>query len=458
VDCNNAPVKISCPNKTPVFISGNLGCTPTGCGTGTIQYNIRNSSNVSVTSGTFMAQYFNLQLLAGWFDPLGGQYSMELVTICGNNTCRCKLNFIVPACPKSCLCDDNFAAEVSLGFSTQHYTIPVCRKKFTPKNLCPNDKVKWTLNGIAMQSSTGTNPVIFNILPANSTVCMIVERMESPNKICRDTFCQFFQTCKYKLTPSLICQFPKNSTFDGGIDGSFSDGGMMPEWTLKSGRGVVISDEGIDFENVLLIADKNNPSDLYQNCCLDPLGKKKILSNIQLNIQNYGYEKLQEGSKIKIFSAPSDVTVTDLDLKGEIDISAISFGWSNLSLALQDVIWEYNNLVIRFENPNENDAFIRIDNLCLDFVSGTADVDSKNNFSIYPNPTTGHLTIQFTSSTEQDLTLKVMDVLGREVSRSTINIGSTNYSFNIDDFAGIYIIQLTDKSGNSSQRKVIKIE
>jgi len=177
-----------------------------------------------------------------------------------------------------------------------------------------------------------------------------------------------------------------------------------------------------------------------------------------LNIQNYGYEKLQEGSKIKIFSAPSDVTVTDLDLKGEIDISAISFGWSNLSLALQDVIWEYNNLVIRFENPNENDAFIRIDNLCLDFVSGTADVDSKNNFSIYPNPTTGHLTIQFTSSTEQDLTLKVMDVLGREVSRSTINIGSTNYSFNIDDFAGIYIIQLTDKSGNSSQRKVIKIE
>jgi len=97
----------------------------------------------------------------------------------------------------------------------------------------------------------------------------------------------------------------------------------------------------------------------------------------------------------------------------------------------------------------------------FEFVQcGTSATDDflKDQINVYPNPTTGHLTIQFKSSTEQDLTLILMDVLGKEVNRSTINIGSTNYSFNIDDLAGIYIIQLTDKSGNSSQRKVIKIE
>ena len=86
------------------------------------------------------------------------------------------------------------------------------------------------------------------------------------------------------------------------------------------------------------------------------------------------------------------------------------------------------------------------------------DDDFFQNFSIYPNPTTGQLTIQFTSQTNHDLTLKVLDVLGRQANSGIIQKGSSNYSFSIDDLAGIYIIQITDSSGNASQRKVIKIE
>ncbi len=458
VDCNNTPITISCPNKTPVFISGNLGCNPTGCTSGTMQYLIKNSSNVLVASGTIAAPNFNLQLLAGWFDPLGDLYNIEFITICGSNTCRCKLNFIVPPCPKSCLCDNNFNAEVSLGFSTQHFNFPVCKKKFTPKSLCPKDKVKWTLNGVTITSSIGHDPVIFNILPINSTVCMIVERIESPNKICRDTICQFYKTCKFKNTPNLICTFPKNSIFDGGIEGSFSDVGMMPNWVLKSGRGAVFSDEGIDFENVMLVSNKTHPADLYQSCCIDPLEPKKLLTNIQLDVQNYGFEKLAKGSKLRIFSGPSDVTVTDMDLKAEVDVSEISFGWNSLSVNVQNAEWNYNNMVIRFENPSDQDAFIRLDNLCFDFVSGISNEAFENNFSIYPNPTTGQLTIQFGSSIEQDISLKVLDILGREVHKGFIQKGSSSLNFSIDELAGIYIIQLKDSDGNMSQRKVIKIE
>ncbi|MBK9254922.1 MAG: HYR domain-containing protein [Saprospiraceae bacterium] len=81
-----------------------------------------------------------------------------------------------------------------------------------------------------------------------------------------------------------------------------------------------------------------------------------------------------------------------------------------------------------------------------------------NEYSIFPNPTTGQLTIQFTSNVEEDVSLKVFDILSREVSRSIIDKGRNTHNFTIEDKAGIYIVQLTDKKGSTTQRKVIKIE
>jgi hypothetical protein len=457
VDCNNAPALISCPNKKVVTITAQMGCLPAGCSSNITQYVIKDASNITVTSGTLSGT--TLQLLSGWFDPLGGLYSIEFTTLCGSSVCKCKLNFIVPACPKKCLCDKDFEAEIGLGFSTYHYPIPICKKRFTPRNLCPKDKVIWTLNGISQDTSSGLDPVIFNILPSNSTVCMIMERMESPNNLCRDTICQFYNSCRSKSTPSILCNYPKNPTFDGSIEGKLNDGGMIPDWKLISGKGFVFTEEGIDFENVKLKASKNSPADLYQNCCLDgPLGKNVTISKMTFDIQNFGFEKLLPGSKMKIFSAPSDVTVTDVDLIGEIDISNISFGWEQRTISFPATLWKFNNLVIRFENPSLEEASIRIDNLCMDFVNSTFDDTFKNDFTLYPNPTTGHMTIQFASDTEQDYTLKVLDILGREVNSGIIDKGSSNFNFSIDDMAGIYIIQVTDGKGNSSQRKVIKIE
>ncbi len=78
--------------------------------------------------------------------------------------------------------------------------------------------------------------------------------------------------------------------------------------------------------------------------------------------------------------------------------------------------------------------------------------------TVKPNPTTGHVNIQFSSNTEQELSLKVMDILGRTVNKGIIDVGRSSFDVWIDDLAGIYIIELADKQGNSFQRKVIKIE
>lgn len=81
-----------------------------------------------------------------------------------------------------------------------------------------------------------------------------------------------------------------------------------------------------------------------------------------------------------------------------------------------------------------------------------------NEITIFPNPTTGQLTVQFASNIEEDMALAVYDVLGREVIKKIIEKGSISHNFMIQDKAGIYIVQLTDKKGSTTQRKVIKIE
>ncbi len=90
-------------------------------------------------------------------------------------------------------------------------------------------------------------------------------------------------------------------------------------------------------------------------------------------------------------------------------------------------------------------------------TTGTNDIFT-NQIDIFPNPTTGQLTIQFASPPEEDITLKVFNLLGKEVSKQIIYNGSIIHFFTIEEMAAIYIVQLSDTQGNTFQKKVIKIE
>ncbi|MBK7008414.1 MAG: hypothetical protein IPH36_07205 [Saprospiraceae bacterium] len=191
VDCDNAPVLIPCPDKSPVFISGYIGCLPTNvCNTNNVTYVIKDIDGVPVVNGVLNANSFNLQLIGSWFSPIGGTYNIEFTTYCNGSPCKCRLNFIVPSCPKSCLCDQSFNTDIDLGFDIQNFK-GGCKKKLTPNKLCPKDKVTWTLNGVVVLPSTfGEDPKYITLTnPTSNNVCMIVNREESSNIKCRDTFC-----------------------------------------------------------------------------------------------------------------------------------------------------------------------------------------------------------------------------------------------------------------------------
>lgn len=84
-------------------------------------------------------------------------------------------------------------------------------------------------------------------------------------------------------------------------------------------------------------------------------------------------------------------------------------------------------------------------------------LNSKNNFSFFPNPASNQLTIEYNN--EADFTkpkeLKLIDVLGRVVKTLTIEIKTQK--INIEELPnGVYYLQLQTQNGLSITKKLVK--
>jgi hypothetical protein len=77
--------------------------------------------------------------------------------------------------------------------------------------------------------------------------------------------------------------------------------------------------------------------------------------------------------------------------------------------------------------------------------------------SIFPNPTSGKVTIEFSSETSQQFNISVTDISGRSVLAKDIKAAAGMNSSVIDLTemgAGLYLVYIKDANGNSSVTKV----
>jgi hypothetical protein len=80
--------------------------------------------------------------------------------------------------------------------------------------------------------------------------------------------------------------------------------------------------------------------------------------------------------------------------------------------------------------------------------------------SIYPNPSNGDMiAINFTDLTSNQVQVRVMDAMGREVFRTAYSVeGSLNQIITFDQTlaAGMYMVEMTDGSHVVSERMIVK--
>jgi len=86
-------------------------------------------------------------------------------------------------------------------------------------------------------------------------------------------------------------------------------------------------------------------------------------------------------------------------------------------------------------------------------------VGSGSSYFVYPNPTSGKVTINTTSDVSEQVTTEVVDAIGKVVQKHIINFNASakSHDLNISELAtGMYFIRLTPKDGKPELIKVIK--
>ena len=158
-------------------------------------------------------------------------------------------------------------------------------------------------------------------------------------------------------------------------------------------------------------------------------------------------------------SAPSALTVSVTATDNNITAFG-NGGTGNLSYSINGVDFQTSN---EFNNlPNGNYTVTVIDeNGCMDtsleiLIDFTSldELDFDIVFQLYPNPTSGQMTLVLDQSTERDLVFRIYDVIGRVVQEVTLEKTSNYLQQQIDVAklsAGSYEVVLTD--GNLFGRK-----
>lgn len=136
--------------------------------------------------------------------------------------------------------------------------------------------------------------------------------------------------------------------------------------------------------------------------------------------------------------------------------------------------WQYVNCIslgqvdsIKFEMKSSDNsfgfmnqpAFFSIDNFVIQSTVGVEELTSTSNISLFPNPTTQHVFLNFESNVQSELNIHIFDIAGKEIQNTTIKnlVGNNQHKINTTNLeSGIYYIEITDNN-SSKKLKFIKL-
>jgi len=151
------------------------------------------------------------------------------------------------------------------------------------------------------------------------------------------------------------------------------------------------------------------------------------------------YKKWQDSlSTSPVISTPF-VPVTTADWRQEtIDLTPLHFS---------------DNVIIKFRNINNNQNNLYIDDVNLNFLTGITETLDGNVVSIYPNPSSGNITINTSTLKSTGLKIILCDAVGRTVMVKNYSLPITAIDMDLSSLSdGVYLIHLDDGSGSFTQK------
>jgi hypothetical protein len=154
-----------------------------------------------------------------------------------------------------------------------------------------------------------------------------------------------------------------------------------------------------------------------------------------------------------------DITITQTDgVNLSANASGAAYQWLDCDNGNAPITGETNQA---FEATNNgNYAVVVTENGCSDTSNciavnnvGLKDLEDLSGIKIYPNPTTGTVTVSFNNMQEGQFSLELLDATGRLMTRQLIQNNSTQVSLKSYE-SGIYIIRISNGNRQSIHRVI----
>ncbi|MBK9687528.1 MAG: T9SS type A sorting domain-containing protein [Saprospiraceae bacterium] len=351
---------------------------------------------------------------------------------------------------RNCDCDNQFKNDVNQGFLINH-VINSCDKKFTPHRLSVCDRVTWKVNGVVVANNSGYNSTVgpFQLISGLNEVCMIVTRPSSTTT-CRDTFCQQIFCLSNPSCPNV----PNSGLNNDGNTGLLRDVGIS-DWKSCDDNVIIHEDGYLDQGSLLMAGSKTKPAIIV----VDRKESNKILKSVNFALKQYFTDKLDTNTMITLQNQ------SELCGGQVIELSAINLsnrikGWENFSFEINNTMeLPYRFMAMKVDS---RDTFppnmYKIDNICFDLISALAN-EEADNITIYPNPTSSHITLDFNNGNAAFERASILDLHGRLIK--SVPLAKGIYKKEIDLFkfeSGMYLLSIMDRSGSSVIRKIVKVD
>jgi hypothetical protein len=119
------------------------------------------------------------------------------------------------------------------------------------------------------------------------------------------------------------------------------------------------------------------------------------------------------------------------------------------------------SVMFAFQNRGFYGQGLYLDNINLynSLITNVKDIDNRNNISVYPNPSSGNITINISAATKEEYQLDIFNVVGQKVyteQLTTLNC-SLKKEINLMSFGkGLYILNFTSNKKTSCIKVIVE--
>jgi Secretion system C-terminal sorting domain len=222
---------------------------------------------------------------------------------------------------------------------------------------------------------------------------------------------------------------------------------------------VIDSSGSSDYGHLILHGGKENFGAVWQKLNL----KQNKFTTVEFAFKNYLGSQMPKGTVLEfrlendsLPGGPSQVIYTH-------EIKDTASSWLSILKSIElSPNPEYKYLVVCVRNDDLDWlSVIGLDNLvlCTDVISDVDQLDAKKEWTIYPNPTTGDVTLKFNGSTPSSGQVYIMDVTGKIMNRHVFSPYNKEQIISLSTYAsGVYLLRIVDGNGTAYYKKVIKVE